>query len=203
MELIEFIMKFTHLQLKEILFGCLLGDANLQTFTGGKSWRARFIQPEQHKLYLFHLFEIFSHFVNTPPKSIIDNSGNIRWYFNTTVQLDLLEFAQYFYSKKKKVLPSKDILFKYLSPLAISYWFMDDGSLKSNCLAYYLCTDCFSLLELKILAEVFLEKYNIIVNFHKKGMVYHIYISKSEYLKFRNLIEPNIHYSMNYKLPKI
>ena len=80
---------------------------------------------------------------------------------------------------------------------------MDDGSLKSNCLSYYLCTDCFSLLELKTLSEVFKEKYNISVNFHKKGNYYRIYIPRAEYSKFRSIVEPHLHPSMYYKLPRI
>jgi hypothetical protein len=105
---------------KEILFGCLLGNTNLQTFTNGKTWRARFIQSEGHKPYLMHLFQIFAPFVKTAPKAITENNNTL-WYFNTTVQPSLFEFATYFYPLKNKVIPDKDILFKYLTPLAISY----------------------------------------------------------------------------------
>lgn len=188
---------------KEILFGTLLGDSSLQTYTGGKSWRIRFIQSDSHKDYLFHLYDIFKPFVNTPPKSITDKNGSTRWYFNTTVQPFLNEFAEFFYKKNKKIVPDKEILYKYLTPIALSYWFMDDGSLKSNTYAYYLCTDSFTLYELKILALIFQDKYNIVVNFHKKGNSYRIYISRSEYDKFRILIQDYIHPSMFYKLPKI
>jgi hypothetical protein len=34
---------------KEILVGILLGDANLQTENGGKTYRLRVLQSEQHK----------------------------------------------------------------------------------------------------------------------------------------------------------
>lgn len=187
--------------LKEILFGSLLGDTNLQTYSNGTSWRAKFIQSEQHKEYLFHLYYKFQSYVRTPPKCISDSSGNIHWSFNTIVVPELSEFAQQFYFNKKKVIPDNDFLSNYLTPLTISYWFMQAGILKSNCLAYYLCTDYYSLIELKRLAEVLWEKYQIQVHFYKKGNSYRIYISKPEYLKFRNMIEPYIHVSMNYKLP--
>lgn len=188
---------------KEIIFGTLLGDSSLQTYTGGKTWRARFIQSDSHKDYLFHLYYLFEEYVSTPPKSITDKNGYTRWYFNTTVIKDLNEFSHYFYHKNTKIIPKNEILFKYLSPVAISYWFMDDGSLKSNTLGYYLCTDSFKLEDLKRLAIVFKEKYNIIVRFHKKGKSYRIYIPRSEYNKFRKIIEEYIHPSMNYKLPII
>ena len=110
---------------KEILFGCLLGDASLQTYTAGRSWRVRFIQSDAHRQYLLHLYSIFSPFVSTPPKSIYDASGNIRWYFNSTVYPEFLEFGYSFYTKIGgrfiKVVPSDDMLNKYLSPIALSF----------------------------------------------------------------------------------
>lgn len=188
-------------QQKEIIFGTLLGDSSLQTYTEGRTWRMRFIQSDSHKDYLFHLYDIFQSFVKTPPKSITDKHGSTRWYFNTTVHPFLNEFGQMFYDSNKKIVPSQEYLELYLSPLALSYWFMDDGSLKSNTKAFYLCTDSFSLLELNFIAKVLLVKYEIVVNFHKKGNSHRIYIPRSEYVKFRSLIEEYIHLSMRYKLP--
>lgn len=191
---------------KEILFGTLLGNSNLQTYTGGKTWRARFIQKD--KSYLFHLYNIFQNHVSTGPKqSLINNGKYSRWTFNTKVNLFYLEFALLFYVRtgsvrtiKKKVLPNEEILNKYLTPQAIAYWFMDDGSLKSNYLAYYLCTDNFTKEEVLLLGSIFLKKYNIRVNYHKNRSSYRIYIPRPEYWKFRDLIEIYIIDSMKYKL---
>jgi hypothetical protein len=84
---------------------------------------------------------------------------------------------------------------------------MDDGSLKSNCLAYYLCTDNFTKEEVLLLGSIFLKKYNIKVNYHNYKMssggnrsIYRIYIPRPEYSKFRDLIEIYIVDSMKYKL---
>jgi len=77
---------------------------------------------------------------------------------------------------------------------------MDDGSLKSNCKAYYICTDSFKLKDLKRIEKIFNEKYKITMNYHKKGNNYRIYIPRKEYEKFKNLIEEYIHISMKYKL---
>ena len=57
-------------QQKEILVGILLGDANLQTDNGGKTYRLRVLQSEQHKEYLFHLYEIFKKVCKHPTKRI-------------------------------------------------------------------------------------------------------------------------------------
>lgn len=189
---------------KEILFGLLLGDANLQTYTGGKSWRIRFIQSDKNKDYLFYLYSIFQSWVKTPPKQSFLESGHSRWTFNTTVQPVALEFANMFYFKNKKVIPSNnEYLVKYLTPRALAFWFMDEGSLKSNCLSYYLCTDSFDLKDLKRIGEiVFKKKFDIDISFHKKGNNYRIYIPRKDSVKFRNLIEEYMHESMLYKLSK-
>ncbi len=191
---------------KEILFGALLGDASLQTFTGGKTWRARFILSNEHLEYFLYLYSIFYPFVSTPPKSISDNYGNVRWYFNTTVLSDLLEFGDCFYvkigGKFIKIVPTNSQLVKYLTPLALSFWYMDVGSPLSNNSAYSLCTDCFSLVDLKRLGEFFLFTYGIPISYLKKGKSYRIYIPRVHYEKFKTLILPNIHPSMIHKVYK-
>lgn len=67
--------------------------------------------------------------------------------------------ADFFY-KKKKVIPDESVLQQYLTPLAIAYWFMDDGSLKSHGRAFYLCTDSFTLKEQKVMKNFLREKYS-------------------------------------------
>lgn len=201
------------LQQKEILFGLLLGNTSLQTYTGGKTWRIRFIQGDKNKKYLFHLYNVFIKYVKTAPKESWSTSGSkapllgkeeSRWTFNTTVQIIGLKFSKFFYlrfgGKYKKVMPNKKTLSKYLTPIALAYWFMDNGFLKSNCLSYYLCTDCFELQDLKVLREVFKEKYDIDISFHKQRLSYRVYIPKRESKKFYNLIEKFVYISMRYKL---
>jgi len=62
-----------------VLIGTLLGDSSLQTYTDGNTWRARFLQGDLHKDYLFHIYEIFKDYVKTPPKLSDDGLGNKRW----------------------------------------------------------------------------------------------------------------------------
>ena len=189
----------------ESILGNLLGDASLQTFTDGKSWRLRFIQKD--KLYLFYLFSLFSHLVSTPPKAITDKNGSTRWYFNTTVFSDAQVLAHLFYIKKggKWVKTLNQDLYPLLSPLSLAHWFMDDGSLKKvrNTQAYLLCTDSFSLSELQELANVFNHKFFISVSFHKqRDSQYRIYIPVKHKSQFKDLVQIYIFKSMLYKLGK-
>lgn len=52
----------------EVLIGILLGDANLQTESRGRTYRLRVSQAEQNRDYLFALYEIFKPMVSTPPR---------------------------------------------------------------------------------------------------------------------------------------
>lgn len=185
---------------KDILFGVLLGDANLQTFTNGKTWRARFIQSNTHKDYLFHLYNCFQPWVKTPPRLSTDSRGYKRWYFNTVVVSDLNYFAELFYPhKNRKTVPLN--IQEYFTDRSLAYWFMDDGSLKSNTSAYIFCTDNFSLDELKILKDLFIHKYGIYPSFHKQRKnQYRLYIPRRYYEELKERMEPYIHESMKYKL---
>jgi len=84
---------------QEILFGLLLGNASLQSYTSGKTWRIRFSQANVD--YLFHLYSVFKEHVKTPPKESISDSGHIKWRFNTTVDPLGLKFSKMFYKKNK------------------------------------------------------------------------------------------------------
>ena len=81
--------KLTKLQ-HEILVGILLGDASLQTESNGRTYRLRVSQSEQHKDYLFHLYDTFQNLTDSPPVQykFIDprNPGKTytRWSFSTT-----------------------------------------------------------------------------------------------------------------------
>jgi hypothetical protein len=58
---------------REVLIGILLGDANLQTFNNGITYRLRILQKNQE--YSKHLYNIFQNFVTTPPKPITTKKG--------------------------------------------------------------------------------------------------------------------------------
>lgn len=144
---------------KEILLGTLLGDASLQTYTSGRTWRLRYIQKD--KEYIFHLYDIWKPYVKTAPKFADDGLGNNRWYFNTIVIPELTEFVNesQIYTLKGgrwvKQVPTQWPAFSTtLTEKALAYWYMDDGSKKSNAQAYYFCTDCFSLQDVKYLGSI-------------------------------------------------
>ena len=187
-----------------VLIGTLLGDSSLQTFTNGNTWRARFLQGDLHKDYLFHLYEIFKDYVKTPPKLSDDGLGNKRWSFNTCVIPELKTLADLFYNKvgNKRIKVIKPEIYNYFNEVTLGYWLMDDGSLKQvkNTKTYIFCTDSYTKDEVLILGEMFKNKYNIHVGYHLKGGNYRIYIPSKHYMDLKTILEPIIHESMKYKL---
>jgi len=104
-----------------------------------------------------------------------------------------------FYSKGKKSIPSWIELF--LSPIALAIWIMDDGAwIKDR--GIKLCTNCFSLSDIKILIYILETKYKLKLAIHSAGSLnqYNIYIPKSNLLILIPLILPYLHPYFLYKL---
>lgn len=194
----ETLTKFKENQ--EVLIGTLLGDASLQTYSDGKTWRLRYLQKNEE--YIKHLYEIWNSFTGTPPKLATDKNGNKRWYFNTLTFNGFTDIALKFYTKSPKGSWIKKVPSDIeITPKILAYWYMDDGSKKSNCASNYLCTDSFSREDLDLLKHKLDQSCGIRVNYHrteKKNI--RLYIPKKYNETFENLIQPYILPSFKYKL---
>jgi hypothetical protein len=159
---------------QDLFFGSLLGDGNLQTDTGGRTWRYRALQKAEHKEYLFHKYNILQPLCGekTVPKFNLPPSGQYqhadkrtgtpakRWYFNTLTNPSLKFYGDMFYTfdrfaiapkgadsgEKKWVKDVPMNVEKFLTPRAVAYWYMDDGALKwrGRSNAMRICTESFS-----------------------------------------------------------
>lgn len=187
-----------------IIIGVLFGDASLQTYTNGHTWRLRFLQSDIHKDYLFHLYDIFKPYVSSPPKFSDDGLGNKRWSFNTRVIPELNYFAALFYKKvgKNWIKVINPLILEQFTDISLTYWYMEDGSLKkeNKTKAFIFCTDTFTKEEVKLLGRMFMERYKIHVGYHLKDGKYRIYIPTKHYQELKGIMEPRIHESMKYKL---
>jgi LAGLIDADG DNA endonuclease family len=104
---------------------------------------------------------------------------------------------------RKKILPAN--LEVYLTPMAIAYWTMGDGTFdKGRGQRIILCTDSFSLNEVNRLRSILLEKYNInsYVKASKSGQhIFHrIAISGDNRIKYQKLISCYILPSLLYRI---
>lgn len=198
--------KLTQLQC-EVLVGILLGDASLETESNGRTYRLRISQSEHHKDYVFHLYEIFKNFTTSPPKQYIftdsrnSNKQYTRWSFSTTQQACFRFYGHQFYGEGQKKVPK--LIHRWLIPRSIAYWYMDDGAQKwkEKSLGVRFCTDNFLYQDVKRLAQVLQEKYNLKTSLQKKEKNWRIYISSYSYSVLKNLIFAYFIPSMIYKFP--
>ena len=105
--------------------------------------------------------------------------------------------------KRYKRVPK--LIHKYLTPLAIAYWYMDDGAQKwrSKSLGVRFCTDGFAMYEIDRLSRVLNEKYTLKCSLQKNGSSYRIYVSSDSYPILKDCIYPFLIPSMTYKFPII
>nr|ACU25388.1 hypothetical protein [Trebouxia angustilobata] len=201
--------KLTLLQ-KEVLFGVILGDAHLETQNNRITYRVKFEQSIKHKAYIEHLYDVFKNYVKTSPQLKLvtyknsqtngqKQSINIR--FATISSSTFTFFGKQFYKDKKKVIPK--LIHRWLTPRALAYWYMDDGSMKSTqSKGVLLNTQAFSHSEVQLLCNVLTEKFNLYCWPRKqKKNTYQIYISGKTYETLRNCIYPFIIPDMQYKFP--
>lgn len=197
---------------QEVLVGCLLGDANLQTFNNGVTWRIRIIHKAAHEGYLFKKYRLFKNLCSSPPAyaEVFDERTKKtynRWFFNSQVNASLRFLAQKFYiydpatERWIKRVPSD--IEQLLTPKGLAYWYMDDGALKwkgkSN--AVRLCTDSFSEEDVKLLCKVLKNKFHLETSIQRKDCRPRIYIKEKSYPKLRELVLEHLHPNMYYKFP--
>ena len=204
---------------KDLLIGTLLGDGNLQTQSGGSTWRYRAIHAEASIQYLQHKYQVLENLCGSPPKrhENVDprtKNANPRWMLSTYTQPCLRYYANLFYhfddtqaAKGKKVSRNKFVkhvppkIEKLLTPRAIAYWYMDDGSIKwageSN--AMRISTEGFIKSDVVRLRNA-LRKFNIEASFEVKRTSYNLYIKEEDSGTFRELIRPYLIDCMRYKV---
>ena len=187
---------------REILIGLMLGDGHLETQNGGRTYRLKVEQSLRKKEYVLWLYEKFSDFVLTKPKikeKIRNGAKTKNFYFSTLSHGTFRFYAKQFYGNGKKVIPK--IIGKFLTPLALAIWFMDDGSIKSKKhKAKILNTQCFSKKEVLFLVRILNDKFGIKSKLRAQKDGWQIYILSESVDNFGKLIEKYIIDSMRYKL---
>ena len=129
----------------EVIVGCLLGDADIELRGRAINGRFKIIQSTKYKDYFLMLFEIFSQFCSTPPRSYTYlDSRTFRNYSSLTLRTRSLplftEYYKLFYLNGVKVIPN--IIGDLLTPLGLAHWIMQDGSYhkgashKRSCILY-------------------------------------------------------------------
>jgi len=187
--------------LTNILVGLILGD--LYIHKQRVNARLCFKQSIIHKDYLEHLYELFTNYCSSAP--VITNrgpdkrTGNVynSIYFYSYSLPCLNEFHNLFYVDGKKVVPTN--IADLLTPSGLCYWICDDGYWQKN--GVCLCTNSFTLDEVKLLVKVLTEKLDLkctIFGGNSEG--HRIRISSKSVPHLRSLIASKMPPSMQYKI---
>ena len=188
---------------KEVLVGLMLGDGHLETQNRGRTYRLKIEQSAKHEAYVQHLYELFKDWVRTPPQQkVVRSKGSVsaNWWFQTLSHGAFRFFAQQFYQDGRKRVPK--LIHRWLTPRALAYWFMDDGSIKSSqSKGVIFNTQGFERNEVQRLCDVLQDKFALEAKPRKQREGWQIYISGRSYETFRALIEPFLIPEMRYKLP--
>lgn len=123
--------------LQEVLIGCILGDAHMRMFNikpghrAATQARVRILQSFAQADFVYNLYELFKDYCASPPieySALIKETYNMRHNISFCTRnlpcFNKLYFL--FYSNRIKVIPSN--IKEYLTPVALAYWIMGDGS---------------------------------------------------------------------------
>jgi LAGLIDADG DNA endonuclease family len=189
---------------REVVVGILLGDACLETQNGGRTYRLKIEQCARQEAYVVHLYSLFREWVLTPPgvrtKRASNGSVSSNIAFQTVSHSAFRFYAQQFYADGRKQVP--ELLHHWLTPRGLSYWFMDDGSLKSSqSKGVILNTHCFERQEVDRLARTLQDRFGLEVKPRRQPDGAQLYVSGRSFETFSAIIDPFVVPEMRYKLP--
>jgi ubiquinol-cytochrome c reductase cytochrome b subunit len=188
-----------------VIFGSLLGDAYAERRLVGLGTRISFYQEDVHVEYILYLHKFFSNLGYCNPKipihtTRLGHKGKIRKIvrFSTFTYSSFNWIHDMFYKNNIKRVPES--IEKYLTPLALAIWIMDDGAKSGKGLKF--CTNSFSYNECLILIKALNNNFNIKSSVQSAGTKdqYNIYIWKESMNNLRNIVSPYIIPAMKYKI---
>lgn len=196
-------MIFLSREQKSILFGTILGDGCLQK-TGKKNARLRLEHGGSQKEYLLWKVKKFGKFFQGKPKYLqrihpISKRKYSYWRHQSQSTPYLGKLRNIFYPDGGKKIP--EYLEKYLTPVTLAVWYMDDGYYYSRDRCGYLYLGNVSQREAETVALALLKNFNIATRVKQKKKGYAIYFSPEETQKLKNLIKGHILHQFDYKLP--
>ena len=187
---------------KQIIIGKILGDGYLET-ANGTTYRLKIEHSAKQKEYVFWAYRELKNLSSNKPKFKLHKSSSRKTYekywFNTKYSSSLKFYGQQFYPKGKKIVPK--LIHRWLTPLTLAVWFMDDGSIKSKeCRGKIINTQSFDDKSLKRLQSAIKSNFDIKTTLRKQKDGTQIYIPASEYDKLKLAIGKYVLPSLSYKL---
>lgn len=183
---------------EQFILGSLLGDLSIDLTEQMKNAKLCLVHSVKQEELFMKKVEILGEFMgNYKLYSQYDNRTDKiyqTWRGNSKAHKLFNEVYNLLYPNKIKTI-TQEYLDKINHPIALAYWFMDDGSECGT-----IATNCFSLEEVELLINWLKTKWNIISTKQKNKENYVLHISQKSRLDFERLIFPYIVPSMYYKL---
>ena len=187
---------------RSILVGTLLGDGHLETQTNGRTYRLKIEHSAKQSAYVDWLYQQFKDWVLTPPKIKPKRLKDVElenYYFQTLSSGRFRFYAKEFYDDfKHKRVPRQ--IKRWLTPLALAVWFMDDGSAKSKQhRAVILNTHCFSKKDLALLQMALLQNYGLETKHRPQKEGLQLLIAGPDAERFVKIVRPQVLPYFSYK----
>lgn len=183
---------------EQFILGSLLGDLSIDLTGQMKNAKLCLVHSIKQEELFMKKVKILGEFMGSYKLySQYDNRTNKiyqTWRGNSKSHKLFNDIYNLLYPNKIKTI-TQEYLDKINHPIALAYWFMDDGTENG-----VIATNCFSLQEVELLINWLKTKWNIISTKQKNKSNYVLYISQKSRLDFERLIFPYIVPSMYYKL---
>lgn len=185
---------------KEFLFGTLMGDGHLQLVGKNSSTvmgrTNHCIKQEEYCKHKRNVLNELAYDVKFCIR-IANNKEYKQCYYCMKPNTELLPIYNLFYKDKKKDVPEDLSL---LTPKALAWWFMDDGTASGRC-SISIATCSFSLNGLIRLKNYLKQIYDLDVTIQKDSKLYFsAYSGKKFYELVKDFIIPSMTYKFKYLL---
>jgi hypothetical protein len=189
-------------ELKDILIGLLLGDLFVQK----QKVNARFVfrQGTIHKNYLWHLYELFSNYTTSIPKTynmpIDKRTGKVYSgiYFQTYSLPCFVPLFNLFYFEGNKIIPTN--INELLTVHSLGYWLCDDGNFCKSTHRVRISTESFTLAQVDLLVQTLNDKWNLKCYKVKSSNSYRIVIPQKSLKDLQSLLKDVMPSMMLYKI---
>ena len=191
--------------LTDILIGLMLGDLHAERKTVRNNTRLQFHQTINHNEYIEHLYDLFTDYVGTQPKTYVSSGGlphmkdktykSLKFYTYSLPCFNI--FRVYFYDDNGvKIIPLN--LKILLTSQSLSYWFIDDGYKTNN--EFVFCTESYTFAENQELVSILKMKFNLNCSIRSHTNGYRLHVLRSSKDKFIDLVKPYVIPHFYYKI---